>query len=599
MAYRRLMELLSPKERRRGYLLLAMIVAMALLEVVGVASIMPFMSVLANPEVVETNEYLNRVYTTLGFESHQRFLFFLGMVVLVFLVTSIAFKALTTYALTRFTQMRNYSLSKRLVAGYLRQPYDWFLNRHSGDLGKSILSEVGQVINGALIPLMQTIAHGAVAIALLILLLIVDAKLALIAAAVLGGAYGFIYLALRRYLDRIGKDRVQANRERFEAVQEAFGGIKDVKVSSLEGAMLKSYDGPAKRFASHQAAAAVASQLPRFALEIIAFAGILAVALYLMAGPGGLQQALPVLSVFAFAGYRLMPALQQVYAQVSKLRFAGPALEALHRDFSNLDSGGGDVLNRKRPEPMGVTEAIRLEQVDYTYPKAERPALNGLDLTIPAHTTVGLVGATGSGKTTTVDIILGLLRPQGGRLTVDGEAITPANVRAWQRTIGYVPQHIYLADDSVAANIAFGLPPEQVDMAAVERAARIANLHAFVTEEMPDGYATQVGERGVRLSGGQRQRIGIARALYHDPQVLVLDEATSALDNLTEQAVMEAVHNLGHSKTIIIIAHRLTTVQPCGQIFVLEKGELVGRGRYDELVETNLLFQAMAVSHAS
>ncbi|MGM0702864.1 MAG: ABC transporter ATP-binding protein [Pseudomonadota bacterium] len=594
---KKLLELLTPAERRRGYVLLGMIVTMALLEVAGVASIMPFMSVLANPGVVETNRHLNLVYTTMGFESHQRFLFFLGLVVLVFLVTSIAFKALTTYTLLRFTQMRNYSLSKRLVAGYLRQPYDWFLNRHSGDLGKSILSEVGQVINGALIPLMQGIAHGAVAIALLVLLLVVDAKLAFIATVVLGGAYGLIYLALRRYLGRIGADRVRANRERFEAVQEAFGGIKDVKVAALEGAMLHRYDGPAKRFASHQAASQVASQLPRFALEIIAFAGILAVALYLMAGSGGLQQALPVLSVFAFAGYRLMPALQQVYAQVTKLRFAGPALEALHRDFSNLDSGGGDVLDRQRPAPMGVTEAIRLEQVGYTYPKAERPALNVLNLTIPAHTTVGLVGATGSGKTTTVDIILGLLRPEVGQLTVDGKPITPANVRAWQRTIGYVPQHIYLADDTVAANIAFGLPPEQVDMQAVERAARIANLHAFVTDEMPNGYATQVGERGVRLSGGQRQRIGIARALYHNPQVLVLDEATSALDNLTEQAVMEAVHNLGHSRTIILIAHRLTTVQPCDEIFVLEKGKLVGRGSYDELAETNPRFRAMAIDN--
>jgi ABC-type multidrug transport system fused ATPase/permease subunit len=592
--YRKLFDLLSYQERKRGVLLLAVIVVMALLEVVGVASVIPFMSVLANPQVVETNEHLNRIYSGLGFESHQRFLFFLGLVVLGFITLSIAFKALTTYALTRFTEMRNYSLSKRLVAGYLCQPYEWFLNRHSGDLGKSILSEVTQVINGALIPLMQAIAHGAVSIALLALLLIVDAKVALIAAAVLGGAYGLIYLGLRRYLSRIGADRVKANRERFTAVQEAFGGIKDVKVAALEGAMLNRYDGPAKRFASHQAASQVASQLPRFAMEIISFAGILAVALYLMAGAGGLQQALPVLSVFAFAGYRLMPALQSVYANVSKLRFASPALEALHRDFTSLEGGGGDLLNHQHPVPMGVTEAIRLEQVDYSYPKAERPALNGLNLTIPAHTTVGLVGATGSGKTTTVDIILGLLRPQRGRLSVDGESITPANVRAWQRTIGYVPQHIYLADDSVAANIAFGLPPEQVDMQAVERAARIANLHVFVSEELPNGYATTVGERGVRLSGGQRQRIGIARALYFDPPVLILDEATSALDGITEQAVMEAVNNLGHKKTIILIAHRLATVHNCDCIYLLEHGRVTAQGRYEELVANNERFREMA-----
>lgn len=575
-------------------MLLGMILVMALLDVMGIASIMPFMSVLANPEVVETNRYLAAIYAYLGFESDESFLFFLGVVVFAFLVTSIVFKAFTTYVLLRFTHMRNYSLGKRLVAGYLSQPYDWFLNRHSADIGKTVLSEVTQVINGTLIPLMQFIAHGAVALALLGLLIVVDPILALAVTSALGGTYALIYLLLRRYLGRIGADRVQANRERFEAVQEAFGGVKDVKVAGLEQAMLDRFDGPSKRFARRQAASQVANQLPRYALEILAFGGILAVALYLMAASGGLQQALPVLSVYAFAGYRLIPALQQVYVNLSTMRFAGPALDALHRDHVGLNLEGISTLSQQRPAPLGIRKSLQLEQVDYSYPNAPRPALNGLTLEIPARTTVGLVGATGSGKTTTVDIILGLLRPQRGQLLVDGSPIAPGDVRAWQRSVGYVPQNIYLADDTVAANIAFGVGPAQIDQKAVENAARIANLHDFVVNEMPDGYATKVGERGVRISGGQRQRIGIARALYHDPEVLILDEATSALDNLTERAVMEAVHNLGHRKTIILIAHRLSTVRECDRIFLLEKGRLVGQGSYELLVETNGRFRAMA-----
>ena len=205
-------------------------------------------------------------------------------------------------------------------------------------------------------------------------------------------------------------------------------------------------------------------------------------------------------------------------------------------------------------------------------------------MTIPARTTVGLVGGTGAGKTTVVDLVLGLLEPTKGTIRVDGVPVTAANRRAWQRTIGYVPQAIFLTDESVAANIAFGLPPEAIDRAAVERAARIAELHDFVTAELPQGYDTPVGERGVRLSGGQRQRIGIARALYHDPDVLILDEATSALDNLTEKAVMDAVHNLGHAKTIVLIAHRLSTVRACDTIFMMEQGRVVAQGRYDELI---------------
>ena len=593
----KIIELLSPAERRRGYLLLAMITVMALLEVVGVASIMPFMSVLANPEVVETNAHLNAVYNALGFEEPRSFLFFLGWVVFAALVLSTGFKALTTYALVRYTQMRNYTLSKRLVAGYLHQPYDWFLNRHSADLGKSILSEVGQVINGTLIPLMQLIAHGAVVIALVGLLIAVDPWLALVAMASLGGAYALIYLSLRGYLDRIGRDRVVANRERFETVQEAFGGIKEVKVAALEGAMIHRFDGPAKRFAHHQASSQVISLMPQFALQIIAFGGILVLVLYLMAARGGFQQAMPIIALYAFAGYRLMPALQNVYANLSKLRFADAALNTLYNDFTRLGPDSQGSLSRQCPVPLGVNNAIELDHLRYSYPGAERPALRNLTLTIPARTTIGLVGATGSGKTTTVDIILGLLTPGAGTLKVDGTPITVDNVCAWQRNIGYVPQHIYLADDTVAANIAFGQPPERIDQAAVERAARIANLHDFVVSDMPQGYATRVGERGVRLSGGQRQRIGIARALYHDPEVLILDEATSALDNLTEQAVMEAVHNLGHRKTIILIAHRLTTVRECDTIFLLEKGELKGQGSFDELTVANERFRAMAANH--
>lgn len=566
---------------------------MALVDVVGVASIMPFMAVLANPGVVETNSYLAAVYHSLGFTDRQAFLFFLGVVVFAALVLSIAVKALTTYAQLRFIRAREYAISRRLVVGFLNQPYEWFLNRHSAMLGTTVLSEVGQVVNGVMTPMMQLIAHSAVVIALLSLLVVVSPLLALAVGGVLGVAYGLIYGLLRGYLARIGADRVWANKERYRAVSEAFGGIKDVKVTGLETAFVHRFDGPAKRFARHQATAQVAAQLPRFALEAVAFGGMLLVALSLMRGPGGLQTALPIVAVYAFAGYRLLPALQSVYAALSNLRFGGAALDSLHRDLTELSPHAEEDA---AAEPLLLERDVTLERVSYTYPQAGREALEGVSLRIPARATIGLVGATGGGKTTTVDIIMGLLRPQQGALKVDGALITPENLRAWQRVIGYVPQHIYLADDTVAANIAFGLPRERIEARAVERAARIANLHSFVTKELPHGYETAVGERGVRLSGGQRQRIGIARALYHGPQVLILDEATSALDNLTEQAVMEAVHNLSHELTIILIAHRLSTVRTCDQIYLLEQGRVTDQGTYAELLAQSPRFRAMAVA---
>jgi len=441
-------------------------------------------------------------------------------------------------------------------------------------------------------PFMNLIAQGAVATALLTLLILIDPQLALIVGLTLATVYTLIFKATRGILSRVGVDRLKANQERFTAVSEAFGASKEVKFGGLEQTFINRFSKHARAYASRQATAQVIGQLPRFALEAITFGGMLLLVLYLMAQSGSFDSALPVIALYAFAGYRLMPALQQIYSAVTAMRFVGPALDSLHVDLMSLKY----QLPGPGQDSMALKETITLNQIQYSYPSAPQPALKNISLTIPARSTVGLVGTTGSGKTTTVDLILGLLDVQEGTLAVDGQVITEHNKRAWQRSIGYVPQQIYLADDTVAANIAFGIQAKDIDQAAVERAAKIANLHDFVVNELPQQYQTTVGERGVRLSGGQRQRIGIARALYHTPQVLILDEATSALDNLTEQAVMEAVHNIGHEITIILIAHRLSTVKACDTIFLLEKGLLKGQGTFEQLIRTNERFGELAMS---
>jgi ABC-type multidrug transport system fused ATPase/permease subunit len=589
----KLLDLLSPVERKRAGVLMAMMLVMALLDMLGVASILPFIAVLANPALVETNLLLSRAYqfsANIGVASVEQFLFILGFLVLVLLVLSLAFKALTTYVQTHFALMREYSIGKRLVEGYLHQPYSWFLNRHSADLGKTILSEVQTVIYNGILPLMTLLAQSAVTIALLCLLLLVDPILAVSAGLVLGIAYGGILVLMSGWLSKLGQERIQANQERYTVLSEAFGAAKEVKAAGLERIFIERFAKPAETYAKGQATAQVIAQTPRFALEAIAFGGMLLVILYVMAESGSFAAALPIIALYAFAGYRLMPALQQIYGSVTQLKFVGPALNTLHIDLMGL--------NPIEPyatalDPLPLNKCIELNNIVYHYPNANVPALNGVNLRIPARSTVGLVGSTGSGKTTTVDLILGLLEPQAGTLCIDGQVVNASNRLQWQKSIGYVPQHIYLADDTVSANIAFGLIPEMVDQEAVERAAKIANLHDFVTQNTPLGYRTMVGERGVRLSGGQRQRIGIARALYHKPNVLVLDEATSALDNITEQAVMDAVNNLGHNITIILIAHRLTTVRQCDQIFLLEKGELKASGTFEELVTQSSTFQKM------
>lgn len=580
--FKKIFYLLTLKERKEVILLLIMISIMAFLDMIGVASILPFMAVLSNPEIIEANIILSKMFMffkIFGVENKQQFLFALGILVFVLLVISLTFKAFTAYAQVRFSQMRQYSISKRLVEGYLNQPYGWFLNKHSADLGKNVLSEVGQVVAGGITPLITLITNIIVAAALIGLLVLVDPKLAFVAAFSLSLAYIIIYKFVRKYLDKIGKERFFNNQMRFTAISDAFGAAKEIKVSGLEQTYIKRFSAPAQIFAHNQASATIIRQLPRYALEAIAFGGVILMILYLILKSGSFNNALPIISLYVFAGYRLMPALQQIYGSYTQLTFVGPSLDALSYDLKNLTS----FKSNNDQSIMLLDKTIVLKNICYNYPNASRTALKDINLNISAKTTVGLVGATGSGKTTTVDIILGLLEAQKGTLEVDGQIISKKNLRTWQRSIGYVPQQIYLADDTVAANIAFGKDPKDIDQERIEKVSKIANLHNFVVNELPIKYQTTIGERGIRLSGGQKQRIGIARALYHNPQVLVLDEATSALDNETEQVVMEAINNIRKNITIILIAHRLNTVKNCDIIFKIDKGRIVNKGTYSEL----------------
>lgn len=587
---KKLLTLLSTEEQKKSILLLFMILLMAFLDMLGVASILPFIAVLSNPQMVETNEFIALFYTLGNFQNIDEFLFILGLIVFLILCFSLTFKALTIFFQLRFALLREYTIGKRLVEGYLHQPYSWFLNRNSSDLGKNILSEVSNVVSGGVMPMMDLITKAIAALFLVILLLFIDPKLSIIVAAVLGASYGLVYGLSRKFLNHIGKERLIANHDRYSAVSEAFGAVKEVKVGGLESVYLKRFSRPAKIFAHNQATARVVEQIPRFALEAIAFGGLLIVILYLMSGTGTFANSLPILSVYAFAGYRLLPALQQIYAALTQLRFVSPSLNALHNDLVNLKP----IKNYTTIKKIEFKNSINLENIFYSYPNSEKLALENLSLKIPIKSTIGLVGETGSGKTTTVDLILGLLEAQKGKLRVDSEIIDNENLRSWQNCIGYVPQQIFLVDNTIESNIAFGVDQANIDQKALVEAAKISNIHNFIKDELPLGYKTFVGEKGIRLSGGQRQRIGIARALYHRPKVLIFDEATSALDNITEKIIMESVYNLKNKVTIILIAHRLSTINLCQKIFLIEKGKIRSEGNYQELIRKDLRFREMA-----
>ena len=593
---RKLWSLFSHRERWQLAGLTAMVLLMGVAQVVSLGSIAPFVSVLVNPESAQSNPWLRVVFDGLGFESTRSFVIFLAFGVLAALIVANSFLALTQWMLSRIGWSLQRRLSRRVLDAYLMEPYVTHLERNSAETGKNVLHEVEHLIMTVVIPSLRLVVSLVMGIVILTALFWASPVLTFLALAVLGGGYSAIYLAVRRILARAGEQRMLANTERYKVVSEAFGGIKETKVLGREATILSQYDGPAGRYAMAQVIHEIVLQTPRFAIEVLAAGLLLILSLFLLGATtdGGINSVAPLLAMYAFAAQRLVPVLQQAYYSIGQIRFNRIVLDTIHDELARqprLTPAAFDEQHTKTRLPF--RRELRLEGLTFSYPGAENPAIQDITVTIPHRSFVAVVGTTGAGKTTFIDTILGLLRPDEGKLIVDGTVLDETNMRAWQNNIGYVPQDIYLTDDSIAANIAFAIPPEERLWESIERSARIANIHDFILDELPNGYETIVGERGVRLSAGQRQRIGIARALYHDPEVLVLDEATSNLDQSTERSVHKAIEQAAAAKTVIMIAHRLSTTRNCDALYLLDHGRLVAQGNYDTLLVSSDQFREM------
>ncbi len=588
-----ILSFLSRREKRSLLFVFFFMVCVGLLQLIGVGSISPFMSVVSKPDIIHTNHYLSAVYDMLGFESQQKFIVFLGFAVIAFLALSNISQAGMTFVIKYYSGRRLHSISMRLLERYLYQPYSFFLDINSADLAKNILSEVGTFVNGVLLVSLELLTNIVIAAFIIALLFIMNPTVALIVSIVLGIAYFIIFSVVRSFLNKKGKERARVNSLKYKYVSEAFGGIKDVKLLGREEVYLKLFSKPSIKFAMNNAVSEVVGVIPKYLLETIAFTGIVGLILVKINSGDNVDSFLPTLTLYSFGGYRLLPALQKIFKSITKIKYNLPIVEILHNDYTNLSGYEKPNLDLDS-SPLPFKNEIRLEHLTFRYPGSREAVIKDVSFTIKANTSVGFVGPTGCGKTTTIDIILGLLKAQEGKLLVDGIKVDGSNVRNWQANLGYVPQSIYLVDDTITRNIAFGVPDDEIDMDAVKLAASIANLDGFIENELDSGYDTIVGERGVRLSGGQRQRIGVARAVYHDPSVLIMDEATSALDVLTENAIMDAINNLSHKKTIIMIAHRLSTVKACDEIFIMDKGRIIDHGTYDELFNKNESFRIMA-----
>jgi len=565
--FARILRVLGPSQRRLAVQVVAGMLLGMTLETLSIGAVIPALTLFSGPEALSRSPFLVNLLNTLGNPSE-------GTLIVGGLLLLLALYGIKSLVLVAIAWQQSYFLasirqdiSQRLFEKYLTQPWTFHLQRNSSQLIRNNTTEIGLFVQGCG-GMLSACAEGCVTLGIALLLVWVEPLAAVAVGVSLALATWALQAVLHDRLKRWGDMRQYADGQRVKALQQGLGGIREVKVFGREADFL----GQFKR-AEYKASHAMRMQtfsghLPRLWYEFLAVAGVAALGIVLLMQ--GLPSAalLPRLGLFAVAAFRLMPSLNRIVGSLQSLRYLEPAVNVLSHELA---------LSGKLPPPnhsnrLPLESEIRLQGVSFTYPRAAEPAIRDMSLTIPSGTAVGIIGESGAGKSTLIDLLLGLLEPDSGVISADGQDIR-SDPRAWQNCIGYVPQTIFLTDDSIRGNVAFGVAPDQIDDAAVSRALRAAQLDAFVSS-LPQGTETIVGERGVRLSGGQRQRIGIARALYWDPPILVLDEATSSLDTATETGVMDAVNNLHGEKTLIIVAHRTSTVSRCDELFCISRGSL-------------------------
>lgn len=591
---RELFSLLSARQRKQFYILQILIVIMAFTELIGIASIAPFMALVGDISLLEKEGVYSKLYQLSGIENPADFLFYSGLFVLFTLAFSTIISMFTIWRLSLFGAKVGVEIADQLYEHYMQQNWLFHAGGSSAQLTKQISIETMRVTGGIIQPLMQINAKVVLVIFITITLLMLDPVIALTGLMIFVSAYILLYKLVKKRLQKNGQNLSDVSIERFRLMNEGFGGIKDVLLLNRHYDFIERFQKSGKILAYAQGGNISISQVPRYFMELIAFGAMIGLVLLLLKlHQGNLGEVLPVLAVYALAAFKLLPALQQIYSSITQIKGNAAAFESIKKDLAmTLKKSESSAVNHKLQQLL-LKEKIRLQNVTFSYPGKSKPAVHDLNMVIPVNSVVGVVGPSGSGKSTTIDLLLGLLTPQQGEIYIDNIRITETNIRTWQNTIGFVPQSIYLGEGTIAENIAFGLPAKDINLDQVQKAIELANLTELV-KQLPNGVNTKVGERGVQLSGGQRQRIGIARALYHEANVLVFDEATSALDGITEKIIMDAIHDFSGKKTIIMIAHRLKTVRKCDVIFMMEQGKIVDQGTYQHLLETNPKFKEMA-----
>lgn len=589
-----LFSLLSSDQVKQFYILQLLVILMAFTEILGIASIAPFMALVGDISILEREGAIAKIYQYSGVNDPAQFLFYTGFAVLIMLAISTVISMYTTWKLSLYAAKTGTEISDRLYRYYMQKDWLFHASSSSAHLTKQVASEAARLTDGVIQPLLHMNAKVVLAFFISISILIYNPLIALSGLLIFTFAYIFLYKLVRKQLQVNGDDLSVISTERFRLMNEGFGGIKDVLLLNRHHDFVERFQDSGKKFAYARGTNNAISQVPRYFMELVAFGTMIGLVLLLIKlHQGNLGAVLPILAVYALAAFKLLPALQQIYSSITQIKGNASAFEAIKEDLVQSLNNKQAMFDENINEHLSFKKNITLNNINFTYPGKSNLAINSLDMVIPVNSVIGLVGSSGSGKSTTIDLLLGLLTPDVGEIYIDNTCMTAMNKRAWQNTIGFVPQSIFLSEGTIAENVAFGLAKKDINLEQVKKALQLANMMELV-QDLPNGVNTKVGERGVQLSGGQRQRIGIARALYNEADVLVFDEATSALDGITERIIMESIHNLSGKKTIIMIAHRLKTVQKCDIIYMMDKGKVIAQGSYQELIKNNIMFKEMA-----
>lgn len=591
---KKIFKLLDGQEKLQLYAFLVMMLVGAGLEVLGVSLIFPFIQLINDPGIIHRNRWIAPVYDGLHFTSAKGFLIFIGFALIFTYLLKNTYFMFFYHFQNRFLAKKKLALSKTLLEVYLKAPYVFHLQRNSSELMNN-LSAALRLVDAVFFPSMIIITELIVLTVVLSFILVVQPLATLAAIIILGSSTWFMFRFVQKRIKNY------ANLQHFHGsltgkwLNQSFGGIKETKILGREKFFIDHYGEHFSAQCTLSQYSNTVTQLPRLVIETVLVSSVIIfIVLSLIAGKDT-QALLPILGLFAVSALRLMPSISRIVLSAIQLREGKTFVELSNQSFKEvreLTQAFESVSLLKSNQDFSFNQKMELRDVSYSYPNTIRPAVSNLSLTLEKGQTIAFVGRSGAGKTTLVDTILGLLKPQSGQILIDGMDLFE-NLSAWQKTVGYIPQQIFLCDDTIRANVAFGIHENLLNEEAVWKALQLAQLDDFI-RSLPEGLDTMVGERGVRLSGGQRQRIGIARSLYHDPSLLILDEATSALDNETEAAVASSIESLSHKKTMIIIAHRLSTVARCDRLYFMQDGKIIDSGTYDELLQSNRDFSKLA-----